>query len=524
MRSYYSHIQMTAPEAAAVAARPVFRSSAIFPVLQQKDLSSRVLFLGYWILKRNIDKISAVATLRSSEGSTLARQLLTITEAKAYCLELEDFLEMAQLSTFENFYGTLEIEFYSNSNLFFPYPAVVVNYYGPAFSSVVHTAQRVYNDFEDMQKNSQTSVPESGFNVRVIEGCEPFLGLINGAAVQENGEISLQFFNHAGDVLEYNESLGTLNPYETRVLYPAENTDLQSFLGGREGSCKATFTVKWIFPRLLVGNRQKNPSALSVTHTYYDCSAATSSGDYWRYSEPGWHVASLMLPLWLDADHFTNVYFYPIYSPSTLAISIELYAQDGELLGEKDHYLTLKSPCDQFAMIPFNEIAKELRIDPAKAKAARISARPLGQSLTPARIKLALDIGHQDKGLPCNICMNLQPYNPAWATKKSSFKWMPFLADQPMPSLWLMNSSPQKNYTETAALEMTFFREKDNATLKRTLELPPQGCFILTRDAELDAFFENHVGWVTVTTNNPYLTTYYFADNPSGVVGGDHGF
>lgn len=523
MRSYYSHIQTSAPETA-TPPRPVFRSSAIFPVLRQKDLSSRVLFLGYWMLKRNIDKISAVATLRSSEGILLSRQLFTITEPKAYSLELEDFLEPAQLPKDENFYGTLEVEFYSNSNLFFPYPAAVINYYGPAFSTVVHTAQRVYNDFEDMQKNSQTSVPESGFNVRVIEGCEPFLGVINGAAVQENGEVRLQFFNRAGEVLEYNEFLGSLEPYESRILYPAENCDLQAFLGGKEGACKATFTVKWIFPRLLVGNRQKDPAALSVTHTYYDCSAATSSGDYWRYSEPGWDVASLMLPLSLDAGHFTNVYFYPIYSPSTLAIDIELYAQNGERLGAKECCLILESPCAGFVTIPFNELVRELGIDPEKAKAARISARPVGQSLIPARIKLALDIGYQDKGLPCNICMNLQPYNPSWKDKKTSFKWMPFLADQPVPSIWLMNSSPQKNYVDAADLQITFFREKDNATLKRSLKLPPQGSVILTRDAELDTFFENHPGWVTVVTNNPYLTTYYFADHPSGVIGGDHGF
>lgn len=524
MRSYYAHIQTIAPETGGVVSRPVFRSSAIFPVLHQKDVSSRVLFLGYWMLKRNIDKIAGIVTLRSNEGSTIARQLLTITEAKAYSLELEDFLKISQLTEYENFHGTLEIEFYSNSNLVFPYPAVVVNYYGPAFSSVVHTAQRIYNDFEDMQKNSQTSVPESGFNIHVIEGCEPFLGLINGAAMQENGEIQLQFFNHAGKVLEYTEPLGTLNPYETRLLYPAKRVDLQSFLEGREGACKATFTVKWIFPRLLVGNQQKDPPALSVTHTYYDCSAAVSSSDYWRFSDPEWYLASLMLPLWLDADHFTNVYFYPIYSPSTLAIDIELYAQDGTLLGIKEHYLTLESPCDQFAVIPFKEIIKELMIDPKNAKAARIIAHPLKQSLMPSRIKLALDIGHTDRGLPCNICMNLQPYNPSLSNKKFSFKWLPFLADQPSPSIWLMNSSPKKKYTENATLEMTFFREKDSTTLKRTLELPPQGCFILNRDAELDAFFKNHVGWVTIVTNNPYLTTYYFADHSSGMLGGDHGF
>lgn len=524
MRSYYAHIQTTVPETGAIVSWPVFRSSAIFPVLHQKDVSSRLLFLGYWMLKRNIDKIAAIVTLRSIEGKTLARLTLNITEAKSYCLELEDLLEMCAWQAETAFNGSMEIEFYSNSNLVFPYPAVVVNYYGPSFSSVVHTAQRVYNDYEDMQKNSQTVVPESGFNIRVIEGCEPFLGLINGAAVQENAEIKLQFFNHAGRVLELIEPLGTLKPYETKMLYPARNIDLQSFLEGREGACKATFTVKWIFPRLLVGNQQTDPSALSITHTYYDCSAAASESDYWRYSDPDWHLVSLMLPLWLDEDRFTNVYFYPIYSPSTLAIDVEIYAQDGTLLGSKADCLILESPCEEFDVIPFKEIVNELKIDQKRAQAARIIARPLGNSLMSSRIKLALDIGHQNKGLPCNICMNLQPYNPSLSTKKFSFKWLPFLGDQPSPSIWLMNSSPQKNYTDSATLEITFFREKDGVSIKRNLELPPQGCLIIQRDSELDAFFENHVGWVTIVTNNPYFTTYYFADHSSGMVGGDHGF
>lgn len=522
MRSYYAHIQTAAPESESIVSRPVFRSSAIFPVLHQKDVSSRVLFLGYWMIKRNIDKISAIVTLRSSAGEVLARRLLTVTEAKAYCLELEDLLEISSLADKENFYGTQEIEFYSDSNLVFPFPAVVVNYYGPAFSSVVHTAQRVYNDYEDMKKNSQTAVPESGFNIRTIEGCEPFIGLINGAETQENCEVALKFFNRDGKILEHIEKPGTLKPYETRFLYPAKSLDLASFLDGHEGACKATFAVKWIFPRLLVGNIQAEPRALSITHSYYDCSAAASDSDYWRYFDSAFHPASLMLPIRLDKGYFTNAYFYPIYSPSTLAIDVELYSEEGTFLGSTKDFLTLKSPGDRFAIIPFNEIAKKLGAD--SAKSARIIARPLAQSPLPSRIKLALDIGQENKGLPCNICMNLQLYNPASATKKFSFKWLPFLADQPEPSIWIMNSSPEINYRDVASLEMTFYREKDTATLKRIVELPPQGCLILKRDPELDAFFENHPGWVTIVTHNPYLSTYYFADHPSGTVGGDHGF
>ena len=97
--------------------------------------------------------------LRSSIGELLARIHTPITEAKSYRFELLDLLEHASLPPDMPFSGSMEIEFYSAVSLVFPYPAVVINYYGPHFSSVVHTAQRVYNDYDDMQKNSQTQVP-----------------------------------------------------------------------------------------------------------------------------------------------------------------------------------------------------------------------------------------------------------------------------------------------------------------------------------------------------------------------------
>lgn len=527
MRSYYAHLETTTPSVGTAIAKPIYRSSAIFPVIHQEGISTRLLFLGYWLLKRSIDQIAAVVTLRSPAGEILARQLLTIVEAKAYRIEVQELLLQSRgIDETKPFEGSLEVEFYAATNLVFPFPAVVVNYYGEAFSSVVHTAQRVYNDYEDMQKNSQTSVPESGFNIHVDEKSEPFIGLVNGAGVQKEAQVKFEFYNRMGEVLKHTQQLGELKPYESRVLFPAREINLQSFLGGSEGACKAKFNLCWVFPRLLVGNRQRAPEAVSITHTYYDCSKATSSSDYWRAPEPAWHSASVMLPLWLDPAHFTNAYFYPIYSPSSLAIDAEIFSPAGSLLGSKQNVLRIDSPCQGFALISFKELLEELKIEPVAQLAARIIARPLGDSLMPARVKLGLDIGHTLGGLPCNICMNLHPFNPPFANKRNSFKWLPFLGDQPSAAVWLMNSSPYKEYQQTASLELNFYREKDCSTLKRKMKLPPQGfvAMTLTHDSELDAFFEGTIGWVTVTTDNPYLTSYYFADHPTGVIGGDHGF
>lgn len=526
MRSYYAHLDTvkTAAEGA-ISPRPTFRSSAIFPVMQSQGISSRILFLGYWILKRHIREIAAVISLRDSKGTLMARETMLITEAKTFSVELGEALKKCGWRE-ENFTGSMEIEFFSTQNLFFPYPAVVINYYGPQFSTVVHTAQRVYNDFDDMQKNNQTQVPESGFNIYADEQREPFFGLINGSMPVRNALMHMQFINKDQAILQYDLELGDLNPYETRVIYPAQHCGLHDFLGGKPGAGKIQFNVNWIFPRLLVGNIHHDIPAVTITHTYYDCTEAKNSSDYWRTAEPGWHVASLMVPAFVKSNHFTNIYFYPIYSPSRLSIDIELYNEAGTLLGSKSNVLTVISPCMGFHKIEIAALCNELSLPPNQNYAARLIARPLDNSPVPARIKIGLDIGKEISETPCNICTNLQPFNPSLEGKPSSFRWTPFLADQAVATVWIMNSSPAVHYQRSAELTLTFFHEKDTQTLVRSITLPPNGFKVLSirDDEELKSFFDGRVGWMTATTSNPYTTTYYFAETPAGVVGGDHGF
>ena len=314
MRSYYAHLENASQQPQVkIPSKPVFRSSAIFPMLHLPGISSRILFMGYWILKRHIREIAAQVNLRSSSGQLLNRTSLLIQEPKTYRIELEDQLIAAGLSPEEPFTGSLEIEFFSTANLVFPFPAVVINYYGPSFSSVVHTAQRVYNDFDDMRNNSQTHVPEAGFNVYADDDHEPFFGIINGAAPVENAKIVMDFINSDNEKLTHEIVYPHLNAYETCLIYPSREINLHPFLKGKPGTAKIKFDISWIFPRLLVGNIQHSLPAITITHTYYDCSEAMSESDYWRPAEPEWYPASLMVPVSIKNNHFTKVYFYPIY-------------------------------------------------------------------------------------------------------------------------------------------------------------------------------------------------------------------
>lgn len=527
MRSYYEHLQTTMPTThVAVLPKPIFRSSAIFPVMQLPGISSRILFMGYWILKRNIHEISAVVSLRDLSGKLMARNDFIIKEAKTFRVELADQLELAGKDRNSSFSGSLEVEFYSSQNLVFPFPAVVINFYGPEFSTVVHTAQRIYNDFDDMIKNSQIAVPESGFNIYANDDCEPFIGIINGAEPVEHSIVLMKFFNFRQETADYQLDLGQLAPYETKLIYPARNFDLKHFLGNKPGTGKLSFHVNWIFPRLLVGNIHHRIPALTVTHTYYDCSGVNKDSDYWKAHDKNWYPAALTIPAVIADDHFTNVYFYPIYSPSSFEIDVEIFNSEGCLLATKHNVLSISSSHPQFHSIHLKPLCQTLNISNHVNCGARIIARQVEETRFPARIKIGLDIGISDTQTPCNICTNLQPYNPALNTKTSSFRWAPILADQESATVWIMNSSPAIHHITQAVVEMTFFHEADDRTIKRTMKLDPNAFIIIdvNQDAELKIFFNNTVGWMTAITSNPYTAVYYFTESLADVIGGDHGF
>jgi hypothetical protein len=516
----------TAPTETIVAAKPILRASSLFPVFQYQGISSRILFMGYWFVKRNITELTQVTTLRDSQGNVLVRFVTTIKEAKGYRIELTELLQKAGRHVDSEFEGTVEVEFFSLQNLVFPFPALLVNYYGEDFSTCVHTAQRVYNNYEDMQANSETKVPEAGFNVYSTDNIQPFVTLLNGPEKCPNSHLHVECFNHAGHVLKEHINLGDLAPYQAKTIHLNEVLPLDKFLNQRVGTLRIAFDVRWVFPRLLVGNRQLNPPAMAITHTYYDCTRANTSSDYWYAVNDEWYTAALMLPLCAQGNAQTKYYFYPIYSPSSFSVDLEIYNKDGERVATVPKALHITSPSSSFENIDAAAHVRRLGLENEFPLGARLIARPDEGTNLPARIKLALDIGASPKSLPCNICTNLQPFNPSWIDKKHSFKWAPILSDQPNPEVWIMNSCPQIHYKSEAEIVVRFYREADTEVIERIYHLPPHGSMVIRidEDDELKNFMGNLPGWLTAVSTNPYTTTYYFSRPSEGVVGGDHGF
>jgi hypothetical protein len=527
MRSYEKHLQqLSGHSALGTNRKPVFRSSAIFPIFHLPGISTRICYLGYWMIKRSIQQIHTVVTLRSSEGEIIYRSSSLIEESRAYRIEIAVLLEQIGLDEWMEFLGSLEVEFFSIYDMVFPYPAVIVNYYGPSFSTVVHTSQRIFNDGEDRSSNLEVMVPESGFTIYANEDREPFFAFINGFEQVNNCKLQMQFINHKKQILFHEIMIDELPAYQVSLIHPSNNVDLVTFLDGKPGTAKISFDVKWVFPRIIAGNYQHSINAMSVTHTYYDCSEATLATDYWREAELGYHAASLMIPVSIEQNCFTNVYLYPIYSPSEFELDVELYAANGHLLGTAHKVQRIISPGGEIQAIELKAICHQLNIDPNQSLGAKIIAAPVKGSKLPTRIKIGLDYGLNQSGLPCNICKNMEVFNPQLEQKKRSFHWAPVLADQEDSMVWLVNGTPIKSYTRTAEITLTFYREQDTLTCQRNITLAANGvaCVRLNEDLELLAFFGGQVGWYTAISSNPYVTSYYLSMNNSGIVGGDHDF
>lgn len=483
--------------------------------------------MGYWLIKREIREIALLLTLRNQKGDILHREHWSINTSKAFTIEIGELLKKTGLNPALDFYGSIELEVFSTQNLVFPYPAFVLTYYGEGFTTAVHTAGRIYNDIEDLQENEETAVPESGFDIYDAEDLQPFIAFTNGPFAEPKPEMKYTVIAEDGRTFDGCFRLRDLAPYETVFLFLKDEIDLASMLRGRPGTIKLKHAFRGFFPRWVAGNFQTSYQAASITHTYYDCSKADKPSDYWQKANDRFNDSSIFVPLYTDGDWYTDVVFYPIYSPSLVSLGLAFYDENGGLVKELPGFRTIAARSGHFEKLRFKEIMKTEGIDAGKAKGVRLVLNAVEGQKFPSRIKMGLNIGREKAPvkIPCNICFNAQPGDAAVEKKDHAFRWTPFLNGGDS-ALVLTNASPLKHYDRTADVELTFYREADGQTLARKFSMPPfsHKRIHAGHDPELQAFFGGKSGWVTAKSSNPFLFGWYFDFHETGSVAGDHCF
>ena len=527
MKSYYQHLKSTKEfgEKEKLIKKPVLRSSAIFPVVQNSFYTSSIHFLGYWLLKRNISQVKLNLILRDVRGNILLKKIDSIDSAKAFAINLHSLLLEINYLENKNFIGSVEMEFHTTEDMVFPYPALVLEYHNDEFNTCVHTMGRIYNDEEDMDENNETLVPETGFDIHETNDLHSFLSFVNGRKENEDGYIKYVITNSKSEQFTGNFHLGKIDPFETKFLYLKNYIpNLCEILDSRPGSISLKHNFEGFYPRFLVGNIQESFPSVSFTHTYYDCNACINESDYWTRVNEKHFDSSIYVPIFQKNNQFTNVIIYPNMSPSNLVLKIDIYDDNSTKIYENSNFLTINSNEKKLSKINLNEIVSSLDLPQNSNLAAHVIANFKNNKI-PTRIKFGLDVGTNglNSKLPCNICFNMRMGNPLLENKPGSFHWAPVFNGR-NTILTLGNFSTLKNYNSTANLELNFYRIEDSTSFTEKITLRPNSeKRISFNDFELEEFVKTE-GWVTIKSDNPYIHGYYFNMNSSGAVAGDHVF
>ena len=508
--------------------KPILRSSGIFPVVKNNSYSSRVLFLGYWVIKRNIPEVSFLVTLRSDNGKIIMRDFFTIDNPKAYAINLDSLLEKTSIPDKSNFLGSIEVEIFSTQDMVFPYPALVLDYFNSEFNSCVHTLGRVYNDIEDLNENESFMVPETGFDIYADDDLDAFLSFVNGPLPNNNPIIEYVITNSQSQKLNGSFTLDAIQPYQT-VLFKFQDyiSNLNQFLNGKSGAITLKHNFVGFFPRFLVGNIQKSLQSVSFTHSYYDCTSCSNPLDYWNRQSESHYDSSISIPLFIENDFFTDLVIYPNLSPSIFDLNIKIHDKLGNILLDLPNYMRITSPDSKLVKINFNELITKNNIDTKNILTAQIIANFQDKKI-PTRIKFGLNVGKNgnESKLPCNICFNSHLGNPPIDNKPNSFHWCPMFSTG-NTVISFENSSPVKNYLKNAKLLLTFYREKDTTSIEKQITIPAHGEFRFDLKKDHDdvlKFLDGDPGWITAKADNPYIVGYYFNIHSSGAVAGDHVF
>ncbi len=504
---------------------PVQRSSAIFPFLINNNVETNILFLGYWFLKRNIKEILLIITLRSKLGRIIYRKKRKVNVIKSFKINIKKIFSENGLKLLNQ--GSIEIEIISKENLFFPYPAIVVNYLSNISSAFVHSCGRIYNDRIDKKDNNNFLVPETGFDILPDKNLSPFISFVSGPKPLKNKLITLKFSNYLGQKFNKEFIFKQIKPYETKFM-EILNREEKKFFCDKKGIVSIKHGFKDFYPRFIAGNSNKQKSIVTLTHSYYDISNQRNKKKYYLVNpnKKEYDDSVLAFPVFNKFKSYSEVAIYPNFPETRLNISLEIYQSNGRCVGTIKSIIQVHNKLAKPVYINVNKIVKlnKIKLKENVMYSAKLIVNC--KNFFPSRLKFGINFGSPKKyNIPTNICICAANANDAILKKTKTFKWAPIL-NKKNSYIILTNSSFIKKGFKKANLNLKFWSEKKNNFLVRKKIINDNGIFWfdLNKDKKVKKFLSSKSGWITIESDNPFVNGFYIEDMNSGVIGGDHIF
>ncbi len=524
MKSYQNHLKDTKSfgEKLNVSYKPTMRSSAVFPLIVKKNkIDSIYTFMGYWLRKRNITVVTALLTVRDSNGRKIALKNYEINSTRSFVFRgshlIKDIVKKS-----DDFKGSLEIEIFSAVDMVFPFPAITFAFEGINGLTFVHTCGRIYNDLDDMEANEDIAVPETGFDVLMKKNFQPFFSFINGPIEIKSLPYELEFIDEFGKTQTYRRKLKHIPPFGLAWINIFKDEKEKKKFKGEKLTVKIKHKFKGFFPRFVAGNVYNNFSDISLTHTYYDTSLdKTKSAVYKNPDKEKYFDSVISMPFDKNFEK-VELAIYPNFVKSKCVLSFELFNQKGILLSSSDKKITIADGKNKLMYVPLIDLFKPFKNE---ISSGMIRVIIDGKGTVPTRIKFGLNISNSVNGvsLPSNICFNAKVPNEKIVKKTGTFKWCTMF-DGLNQKIYLHNTSFVKNGAGKAEINLEICRESDDEKLKWKINLEQNGSAELVSDKNIEIrdFLNGDIGWLSAQCSNPFITGYYITDFNKGVIGADH--
>ena len=523
MKSYEQHLKSVKSfgEDLPLHYKPIMRSSAAFPLIVRKGkLDSIYTYMGYWIRKRNISVITALLTVREKTGEKLIVKSQEIKSCKSFVFRGSELLTGIDIKS--DFFGSVEIEFFSAVDMVFPYPAITFAFESLKGLTFVHTAGRIYNDLDDLEQNEEQQVPETGFDVFLGKEFDPFFTFVNGPFPIVSSNYMIEFLDTRGNTRKLQRTLKNIPKYGLGWIKIFENIKERSGLMGDKLTVKITHDLKGFFPRFIAGNAYKDFEDVSLTHSYYDTSRDTSHAAIYKNPNPTQFFDSVVaIPLDKSFDEI-ELAIYPIFAKAQNKLSFELYNEDGIFIKKLEHAIEVTNGKNNFKYIGLMKAFSDSIADIQRGMFRVIID---GNGKVPARMKFGLNFikSKNNEGLPSNICFNAIVPNSKIVAKPGTFKWCA-LFDCDYQRIYLHNTSFLRQGCEPSFVKTEIYRTFDDQILEFSINIPRDGTVEVLENNhnEIRKFLNDDIGWISFQCTSPFVTGYYVIDKGNGVIGADH--
>lgn len=471
----------------------VHRSSLLAPTMQGAE--TLITFINHFLIKRNYKSVALKISAIDQHGNLIDSNTSEVFEKRVYTLNLTKMFSKDKVKNFL-------VEFFSDKNLFVPFPAVIVSHTGKDFCNVVHSFNRILNDvFENDQINYE-NVAESSIDVINNEKFDTFFNLASGMK-DINGFLNIAYEKEN-------------KKFSKKIKVSLPRLSFKSFYLSKilpKKSEGGTIKIEqpkpeFFFGRMLAGRINKKTGAFSANHSFYDSS---KTKEYFNSK-----LSYRTYPFFKD---FSNkVVFYPIISKCDLDIKIDIKDKKNNFSSKNYKFKSnSKTPLE----IDISEIVKKNNLK--NLNAFTVTALS-SKGKVPTRINHQLIYGGREKNhsLDCSINVSLTNDTVFTPKNKKSFVWGSALANKNYKSN--IGFCFKKNGGLEEEVEIDFYSEKEMLISKKFNLKPSEAKTFNIKDLiDLNENFQ--YVWYVAKSLRPDLNAYsVHKHNVSENSSGEHNF